>query len=40
MSKTGEPVLHIPETTKKDTLNYRSGVKKFLAGQTSSPFIL
>ena len=30
-----EPVLRIPETVKEDTLNYRSGVKKFLDGQTS-----
>ena len=35
MSSQTEPILHIPEMVKEDTLNYRSGVKKFLDGQTS-----
>ncbi len=35
MSNLKEPILHIPESVKEDTLNYRSGVKKFLDGQTS-----
>ncbi len=35
MSKSREPVLHVPESVKEDTLNYRSQVKKFLDGQTS-----
>ncbi len=34
MSKSREPVLHVPESVKEDTLNYRSQVKKFLDGQT------
>ncbi len=34
MSKTIEPILHIPESVKKDTLGYRSRLKKFLDGQT------
>jgi sulfite reductase (ferredoxin) len=36
MSKTIEPILHIPETVKEDTLNYRGKVKEFLKGQTSA----
>ena len=35
MSKPREPILHIPESVKEDTLGYRSQVKKFLDGQTS-----
>ena len=35
MSKPREPILHIPESVKEDTLGYRSRVKKFLEGQTS-----
>ncbi|MHC4726909.1 MAG: sulfurtransferase TusA family protein [Planctomycetota bacterium] len=35
MSKTKEPILHIPQSVKEDTLGYRSQVKKFLDGQTS-----
>jgi len=35
MSGAREPILRIPESVREDTLNYRSGVKKFLAGQTS-----
>ncbi len=35
MSKTEEPILHIPQSVKEDTHGYRSGVKKFLDGQTS-----
>ncbi len=35
MSKHREPILHIPESVKEDTLGYRSQVKKFLDGQTS-----
>jgi sulfite reductase (ferredoxin) len=35
MSKSREPILHIPESVKEDTLNYRSQVKKFLSGYTS-----
>ncbi len=35
MIESKEPILRIPETVKEDTLNYRSGVKKFLTGQTS-----
>lgn len=36
MGKIREPILHIPETVKEDTLNYSSQVRKFLDGQTSS----
>jgi len=36
MSKSREPILHIPESIKEDTLNYRSQVKKLLDGQTST----
>jgi sulfite reductase (ferredoxin) len=35
MIKPKEPILHIPETVKEDTLSYRSKVKEFLDGQTS-----
>ncbi|MCP4258389.1 MAG: sulfite reductase, beta subunit (hemoprotein) [Planctomycetes bacterium] len=35
MNKTEEPILHIPQSVKEDTHGYRSGVKKFLDGQTS-----
>ncbi|MFB0556014.1 MAG: sulfurtransferase TusA family protein [Phycisphaerae bacterium] len=35
MSKSREPILHIPKSVKEDTLGYRSQVKKFLDGQTS-----
>ena len=35
MTKTEEPILHIPQSIKEDTLGYRSQVKKFLDGQTS-----
>ena len=35
MSKTVEPILHIPQSVKDDTLDYRSQVKKFIDGQTS-----
>jgi sulfite reductase (ferredoxin) len=30
-----EPILHIPETVREDTLNYRGKVEDFLKGQTS-----
>ena len=36
MSGIKEPILRIHESVKEDTLNYRSGVKKFLDGQTSA----
>ena len=35
MTKQEEPILHIPQSVKEDTYDYRSGVKKFLDGQTS-----
>ncbi|MDT8299856.1 MAG: sulfurtransferase TusA family protein [Sedimentisphaerales bacterium] len=35
MSEQQEPILHIPQSVKEDTHGYRSGVKKFLDGQTS-----
>ncbi|MHC4585748.1 MAG: sulfurtransferase TusA family protein, partial [Planctomycetota bacterium] len=35
MSNTEEPILHIPESVKEDTHDYRSKVKKFIDGQTS-----
>ncbi len=35
MSKPREPILHIPESVKEDTLGYRKKVKRFLEGQTS-----
>jgi sulfite reductase (ferredoxin) len=35
MIKPKEPILHIPETVKEDTLAYRSKVKEFLDGKTS-----
>ena len=35
MSDPKSPILHIPETVREDTFNYRSGVKKFLDGETS-----
>jgi sulfite reductase (ferredoxin) len=35
MSNTEESILHIPQSVKEDTHGYRSGVKKFLDGQTS-----
>ncbi len=35
MSNPQEPILHIPQSVKEDTLGYRGQVKKFLAGQTS-----
>ena len=35
MINTQEPILHIHESIKEDTLGYRSQVKKFLEGQTS-----
>ena len=35
MSKLKQTILRIPESVREDTLNYRSGVKKFLDGQTS-----
>ncbi|MBL7188743.1 MAG: sulfurtransferase TusA family protein [Phycisphaerae bacterium] len=36
MSGSIEPILHIPETVREDTLNYRGKVEKFLADQTSA----
>ena len=36
MSKTIEQILHIPETLREDTLNYRGKVEKFLKDQTSA----
>lgn len=36
MNGSIEPILHIPETVKKDTLNYRGKVEVFLKGQTSA----
>ncbi|MHC4229934.1 MAG: nitrite/sulfite reductase, partial [Planctomycetota bacterium] len=36
MSRSTEQILHIPETVKEDTLEYRGKVKKFLEGQTSA----
>jgi len=35
MSQSKEPILHIPESVKEDTFDYRSHVEKFLQGQTS-----
>lgn len=35
MSKSREPVLHIPESVKEDTMNYRGQVEKFLRDETS-----
>jgi len=36
MSGLKEPILHIPETVREDTLAYRGKVEKFLDGQTSA----
>ncbi|MEA3226233.1 MAG: nitrite/sulfite reductase, partial [Planctomycetota bacterium] len=36
MSGSIEPILHIPETVREYTLNYRGKVEKFLAEQTSA----
>ncbi|MHC4436140.1 MAG: sulfurtransferase TusA family protein [Planctomycetota bacterium] len=36
MNGSIEPILHIPETVREDTLNYRGKVEKFLKGQTSA----
>ncbi|TKJ34400.1 MAG: sulfite reductase, beta subunit (hemoprotein) [Planctomycetes bacterium B3_Pla] len=36
MSRSTEQILHIPETVKEDTLEYRGKVKKFLEDQTSA----
>jgi len=36
MNGSIEPILHIPETVKEDTLNYRGKVEEFLKGQTSA----
>jgi len=36
MSGSTEPILHIPETVREDTLAYRDKVGEFLAGQTSA----
>lgn len=35
MSSQTEPILHIPESVREDTLNYRGKVREFLDGQTS-----
>ena len=35
MSELKEPILRIPETVREDTFAYRSGVKKYLDGETS-----
>ena len=35
MSNTEEPILHIPQSVKEDTLDYRGRLKKFIDGQTS-----
>ena len=35
MTKPEELILHIPQSVKEDTHGYRSGVKKFIDGQTS-----
>ena len=36
MNSQTEPILHIPETVREDTLNYRAGVKKYVDGDTSA----
>ncbi|MHC4431296.1 MAG: sulfurtransferase TusA family protein [Planctomycetota bacterium] len=36
MTGSTEPILHIPETVREDTLAYRDKVGEFLAGQTSA----
>jgi len=36
MNGSIEPILHIPETVKEDTLNYRGKVEEFLKGLTSA----
>ena len=36
MTGSIEPILHIPETVREDTLAYRSKVEHFRAGQTSA----
>jgi len=36
MSGLKEPILHIPDTVREDTLAYRGKVEKFIAGQTSA----
>ncbi len=36
MSRSTEQILHIPETVREDTLEYRGKVEKFLEGQTSA----
>ena len=35
MSRTAEPILHLPESVVQDVLGYRSQVNKFLQGDTS-----
>lgn len=35
MSRTAEPILHLPESVVQDVLGYRSQVNKFLQGETS-----
>ena len=35
MNGSIEPILHIPEMVREDTLNYRNKVEEFLKGQTS-----
>ena len=35
MSNTQEPILHIPQSVKEDTLDYRGRLKKLIDGQTS-----
>lgn len=35
MSKSREPILHIPESVREDTANYRGQVEKFLRSETS-----
>ncbi len=36
MSRLKEPILHIPETVREDTLGYRGRVEKFLSGESSA----
>ncbi|UCE48284.1 MAG: hypothetical protein JSW47_22125, partial [Phycisphaerales bacterium] len=36
MSGLKEPILHIPETVREDTLAYRGKVEKFLRGESSA----
>jgi sulfite reductase (ferredoxin) len=36
MSRSTEPILHIPETVREDMLEYRGRVEKFLRDQTSA----